>query len=1103
MVQALQPALPVQRVEIQAALRLVADGCDVDRGAEGHRPSLPHLGHGVALGLGQCWAALLAAQQLDLPHGARALRAADVEQHRLVGVHRQRLVDGEVAQLELAVVETQALEVLEQQVDVGQPWQEALPIGLVVAQHRVLGAQEIRSGRRRRHTRPGRRQRARHHGRSHFGCGLQRALRCSSRTDVPPLQRRQGQRAAAWRVLRCALPGLQDHVHVCAAIGKAVDGGQRTSFSPGRGLACETEGRRTDVEVLHGLLARQERHAHAVRQHRRRLDERCHALGRERMPDVGLGGAQFAGHGRSVCGPVDRLQRLQLQQVGHFAAGAVDVDVAHLLGRRAAVVQRALHHRLLGLQVRRRRAGGAAVVVDGQAPDHGMDAVAVAQRLLHGLQQHHAHAFAQHHTASAAVEDVEFAGAGQQLASLEQAMHLVRTQQADATHQRGTDLAGTQRVHRHLHRHQRRRAGGVDHQARSAQVKALRQVGGKVVLPHRDDRIARLRQRAVVRPVVAACTDEDPGLAALHLPGLIAGVVEHAQAFLQQHQGLRVHGCGIAVRDQEVAGVEVRHVVEQAGVECRGVPPPFGRHGLDAGAPFGQQLPERVEVGRAREAARQAHHRDVQPRAGHGGGTGFARCSLRRERSRRHRGQDGWRGGWRRSGRCHRRHPRPHGHHGLRRRQRPAQGLGVRAAEPVRERIQRRVLVEHRRIERLGLAGRVQGVVDAAQDLRQHDRIDAIVGERHLRVQGTWRQHQFHGKQTGQPGHDFAAAGRGRHRRGCGGCGGCRGCRGGRRRSAQHQSLRLPGGVRDQRRQHHRPWPLADHLVEQAQPLGIGQAQQPRLPVGPRRGLAHPGVLPRRPLDAHDWHLPGTGLRDAVHVGVGRHIVALARAQRRHDRRHRREQHHKLQRLALHRGQQRVKATDLGCQHLLDLGQRLAHEGRVVPVVAAGAMQQAADAAQRGADALHLHAHRVGVLQRQRQCLDLHAQAFEPLHGFNLAHQCAVTCGACGQQRRPAGAGWQRVAAAQHQLAHAVASHEVLGAEQADAACAAGDPEHPVGCEGQRCRLCQRRLKLQHGHVAPVVAVAGLGVVTGNLPLGGNVLQRSFVASGRIQVQVA
>jgi hypothetical protein len=71
-----------------------------------------------------------------------------------------------------------------------------------------------------------------------------------------------------------------------------------------------------------------------------------------------------------------------------------------------------------------------------------MNAVAVAHRLLHGLQQHHAHALAEHHTAGAAVEQVELARGAQQMASLEQAVHLVRAQQGDATDQRGVDVAG-------------------------------------------------------------------------------------------------------------------------------------------------------------------------------------------------------------------------------------------------------------------------------------------------------------------------------------------------------------------------------------------------------------------------------------------------------------------------------------------------------------------------------------------------------------------------------------------------------------------------------------------------------------------------------------
>ena len=81
-----------------------------------------------------------------------------------------------------------------------------------------------------------------------------------------------------------------------------------------------------------------------------------------------------------------------LDRVAEGGAGAVGLDRVDVLGLEAGVGQRLADHPLLGGTVGGGEAVGGAVLVDGRAPDHGEDRVAVSLRVGEALEDEHADA---------------------------------------------------------------------------------------------------------------------------------------------------------------------------------------------------------------------------------------------------------------------------------------------------------------------------------------------------------------------------------------------------------------------------------------------------------------------------------------------------------------------------------------------------------------------------------------------------------------------------------------------------------------------------------------------------------------------------------------
>ncbi len=186
---------------------------------------------------------------------------------------------------------------------------------------------------------------------------------------------------------------------------------------------------------------------------------------------------------------------------------------------------------------------------------------------------------------------------------------LGRDHQRHAAGQGDVALAAAQALARQVDRHQRRRAGGVDRQARPAQVEEVRQPVGQHAVQRagqraRVDRLEDRRTAAARSRCGSWRRTRRCGCRASRSRGK-PGVVERLDRHLEEQPLLRVHALGFARQDAEVAGVEAVDPAQEAalsrqclarrrgvGVEPRVGIPAIGRHVPDGVDAIAQQLPE-------------------------------------------------------------------------------------------------------------------------------------------------------------------------------------------------------------------------------------------------------------------------------------------------------------------------------------------------------------------------------------------------------------------------------------------------------------------------------------------------------------------------------
>ena len=116
------------------------------------------------------------------------------------------------------------------------------------------------------------------------------------------------------------------------------------------------------------------------------LDEADHARGGFRVADIGLGRAEQNWSFDPAARTEHASQGRGLDRIAQNGAGAVGLDIVHVLRIYARISIRATQHILLCLRVRGGQAVGVAIGVNGRALDDGQDIVAVGFRVLQALE---------------------------------------------------------------------------------------------------------------------------------------------------------------------------------------------------------------------------------------------------------------------------------------------------------------------------------------------------------------------------------------------------------------------------------------------------------------------------------------------------------------------------------------------------------------------------------------------------------------------------------------------------------------------------------------------------------------------------------------------
>jgi hypothetical protein len=371
------------------------------------------------------------------------------------------------------------------------------------------------------------------------------------------------------------------------------------------------------------------RHDGSVVQHQGGLDQAGHAGGAETVPDQALDGGEVGASVRPVLtvGGPHRLDGVQFGPVADDGRGAVRLDEADRVQRAFRVAVRPAQGQLLAPLAWRHRAVGDAVVGGADAAHHGVDPVARGERLVQRPEHDSADALAQDEPVRPAVEGPAHPGLRER-ADLGEPDQPVRGQrQVGATDDRLAAVTGAQVGDRLVQGDQAGGAGGVDREARPAEVVVLADRRGGHVEQHarHRERLDLLDVRAVLGVLRAAQSEEDTGGGPVERAAFPAGVLEGLAGDLEQQSVLRVHILHPARRHPEVGGVELvdsvdhRQLVGVGGLRAalvgrvevlRVIPAVLGNRS-ELSAPAEQQAPVLLEVACPWEAAAHSYDRDV------------------------------------------------------------------------------------------------------------------------------------------------------------------------------------------------------------------------------------------------------------------------------------------------------------------------------------------------------------------------------------------------------------------------------------------------------------------------------------------------------------
>ncbi len=344
---------------------------------------------------------------------------------------------------------------------------------------------------------------------------------------------------------------------------------------------------------------------------------------RERVADVALDRAERAAGARRGMRAERRRQRLELDRIAELSARAMRLDQADACRIDTEAPVHPGLQRGLGGDARRGDAVGPAVLVHAPAAQHAMHGIPIAQRIVEPLEQYHADALGRHESIRARIEAVAAAGRRQHAGVAGHDVQVRPGQHADTTGQREFAAALGEAVAGGRYGDQRRRARGVDRQARPLQVERIGDARGedRGGGAHQVLRRQRRRRQAAVIVAVHAAREHAAG-AAGKTPRIDAGRLHAGPRVLEEEPLLGIHRGGFHRRDAEEQRIEAIGLVEQAEPPARAAPggagtvaicldiPARGRHLRHAVAAGGEVVPEARQIRRFRKSARHAHHGD-------------------------------------------------------------------------------------------------------------------------------------------------------------------------------------------------------------------------------------------------------------------------------------------------------------------------------------------------------------------------------------------------------------------------------------------------------------------------------------------------------------
>ncbi|KFB71267.1 MAG: hypothetical protein AW09_003595 [Candidatus Accumulibacter phosphatis] len=449
---------------------------------------------------------------------------------------------------------------------------------------------------------------------------------------------------------RCAGGGtlwglLEQHVCIGSAETEGADTRAADRLCPlgKRAVHVERAVGKVDFRVRPAVVQR--RGNAPMLEHQRGLDQPGDARGDVHVADVGLHRANRAVTLARAAFAKGLGERLYLDRVAHWRAGAVRFDVADGVGRQSGHGQSLDDHGRLAADAGSGVADlGVAVVVHRRALDHGVDVVAVGEGVGETLERDDAGTAAEHRAAGIGVESPAVPVGGIDAAFLVEVADPVRNGNRDATGQRQIALAVEQALTGDMHRHQRGRASGLDVDARAGEVELVGDTGGQVVLVVADLDLEVEQRRCHVRAggevvdqvAVHRRAGENADGTTMRGGG-VAGAFEGFPGAFEEDPLLRFDQAGLARAVTEKGSVEAVDVVdhrtganvgrvgEEGGVDACGEQLGFGEE-ADRFDPLFQVAPENGNVIGVGEAAAHADDCNV---VGVGDGSGLVHVGTR------------------------------------------------------------------------------------------------------------------------------------------------------------------------------------------------------------------------------------------------------------------------------------------------------------------------------------------------------------------------------------------------------------------------------------------------------------------------------------------